>query len=301
MGIISNVINSALETIGSGMMSLGEWMLEAGYGVWQGCGKITISYVQKDPSAQTNAWKIVTGNIYTLSLSIAASLAVLFFVMGWLRESIDIRNNFSLENMFRFFVRYALTASLLVNSLALATGIAQCTTAVVKTISADIDADEADDIFGDLRDALEDDDADGGKWLAMGFGAMIGGLIGGLTIIVCAVGIVLAVLSRLFKLLLCIPFAPVAFAGFAGGHEFAQSGMAWLRAYLGYALEAVVIVLALSISFGMFQDASLFNYSGDPDFVMLILQICEFCIPMIAACACVKGADTVVRRCLGLG
>ena len=32
-----------------------------------------------------------------------------------------------------------------------------------------------------------------------------------------------------------------------------------------------------------------------------ILTIVEYCLPMITACACVKGAEATVRRCLGLG
>ena len=133
-------------------------------------------------------------------------------------------------------------------------------------------------------------------------GALIGGLIGGMVIIVCGVSIVLAVLSRLFKLLLCIPFAPVAFAGFAGGGEFSQSGIAWIRTFIGYALEAVVIALAITISFGLFKDASLFSTgSKDTGVVAMVLMICEYCMPMITASACVKGAEITVRRCLGLG
>lgn len=303
MGLISGAIDSALESIGSGMMDTGEWMLQGGYGMWKSCSEVTMEYVKKSPMAETNAWAIVTGNIYSLSLGIAASLAVLFFVMGWLRESIDIRNNFTLENTFRFFVRFAITASLIVNSLALINGVASCATAVVNTMNVQMEESSAEGIFDDLRQAIEEDDsADGGTWLAIGFGSMIGGLPGGLVIIVCAVTLVLSVLSRLFKLLLCIPFAPVAFAGFAGGAEFSQSGIAWLRTFIGYALEAVVIALAISISFGLFQDASLFGTSGaEVNMVTLILQICEYCMPMITACACVKGAEMTVRRCLGLG
>lgn len=303
MGLISSAIDSALESVGRGMMDTGEWMLQGGYGMWKSCSTVTMEYIKKSPMSETNAWTIVTGPIYSLSLGIAASLAVLFFVMGWLRESIDIRNNFTLENTFRFFVRFAITASLIVNSLTLVNGITECATVVVGTMNVKLQDVEADDLFADLRAAIEEDEsADGGTWLAIGFGSMIGGLLGGLVIIVCAVSLVLSVLSRLFKLLLCIPFAPVAFAGFAGGAEFSQTGIAWLRSFIGYALEAVVIALAISISFGLFQDANLFGTAGTKvNMVTLIQQICEYCMPMITACACVKGAEMTVRRCLGLG
>ena len=303
MGLISGAIDSALQSVGNGMINTGEWMLKGGYGMWKSCSEMTMEYVKKSPMSETHAWAIVTGPIYSLSMGVAASLAVLFFVMGWLRESVDIRNNFTLENTFRFFVRFAITTSLIVNGLSLMNGILQCTTVVVRTIDLEMQDMEEAGIFQELREVIEaDETADGGTWLAVGFGSMIGGLLGGLVIIVCGVNLILSVLSRLFKLLLCIPFAPVAFSGFAGGAEFAQSGIAWLRTFIGYAMEAIVIALAISISFGLFLDADLFPQpGGGVTMVTLILQICEYCMPMITACACVKGAEMTIRRCLGLG
>ena len=102
MGLLSSAINSALEGMGRGLMNSGAWMLEGGYRMWQKCCGVTFDYVTISPMSQTNAWSIVTGSVYSISLAAAASLTVLFFVIGWLRESIDIRNNFQLENMFRF-------------------------------------------------------------------------------------------------------------------------------------------------------------------------------------------------------
>lgn len=76
-------------------------------------------------------------------------------------------------------------------------------------------------------------------------------------------------------------------------------GISWLKSFIGYGLEAVVIALAISISFGMFSDASLFSTDDATGVVRLILLTCDYCMPMLTAVACVKGADTVVRRCMG--
>ena len=138
MGLISGAIDSALQSVGNGMINTGGWMLKGGYGMWKSCGEMTMEYVKKSPMSETHAWAIVTGPIYSLSMGVAASLAVLFFVMGWLRESIDIRNNFTLENTFRFFVRFAITTSMIVNGLSLMNGILQCTTVVVRTIDLEM-------------------------------------------------------------------------------------------------------------------------------------------------------------------
>lgn len=302
MGLISNAVNGALESMGSGLMNGGGYILKGGYSVWQACGKTAAAYVATEPES-LGAWATVTGPVYTLSMAVAASLAAVIFLIGWTRESIDIRNNFTFESAAKFFVRYFLAAGLIVNSLALISSVSQCATAVILA-AGEIDTwqEPPEDLFEEAKEQMEDGDAGGVDWLETGLIAFVGGLIGGLVIIVCAVQLVLAVLSRLFKMYLCIPFAPVAFSGFAGGREFSQMGISWLRTYIGYALEAVVILLAIQISMSLFADGGIFTpVEGEAYQIIMIRQICGYCVPMIAACASVRGAEMVVRRCLGLG
>ena len=306
MGVISSALNSALENLGRATMDVGNNGLLAGYNVWEKCCRITTDYLKVNPAAGGgNAWSIVTGGIFDISLGIAASLSILFFVLGWLNESIDVRNNFTLENMFRFFIRYIITATLVVNSLALVQGIVECSTALVATVDVNestMKGEAVEEVFADLTEKMEEEEATGTQWLGTGIISMIAGLFGGIVILVCGIQLILAVLSRLFKLYLCIPFGPVALSSFAGGHTISQTGVAWIRTLLAYALEAVVIALAIRISFGLFADG-IFMVSGEGISGALgaIMTIVEYCMPMITACACVKGAEATIRRCLGLG
>lgn len=306
MGVISSALNSALENLGRATMDVGNSGLMAGYNVWEKCCNITVNYLKASPgSGSGNAWGIVTGSLFSISMGIAASLSILFFVIGWLNESIDVRNNFSLENMFRFFVRYVITASLVVNCLAVVNGVVDTSTALVSIVNVStgsMSSGSVENVFEDLKDTMEKDDADGTEWLGTGLISMIAGLFGGIVILVCGVQLILAVLSRLFKLYLCIPFGPVALSSFAGGHTLSQTGISWLRTLFAYSLEAVVIALAIRISFGLFADGGVMTASENLSGALgAILTIVEYCLPMITACACVKGAEATVRRCLGLG
>ena len=306
MGVISSALNSALENLGRATMDVGNNGLLAGYHVWEKCCKITTDYLKVSPvTGGGNAWAIVTGNLFNISMGIAASLSILFFVIGWLNESIDVRNNFTLENMFRFFIRYIITATLIVNSLALVRGTVDCSTALVSAVNvsaSSMQGESVENVFEDLKKTMEDDKATGTEWLGTGIISMIAGLFGGIVILVCGVQLILAVLSRLFKMYLCIPFGPVALSSFAGGHTISQTGISWIRTLLAYALEAVVIAIAIRISFGLFADGAVMSGSDTVSGALgAILTIVEHCLPMITACACVKGAEATIRRCLGLG
>lgn len=325
----------AIKAVASGMMKAGNSMMNVGTGFWDSAADIAVKYLRIDPKGM-GSFGTVSAVMTNVFMAIASSLVVLFFVMGWLRESIDIRNNFTLENMFRFFVRFAIASSLIVNSFWIVYGVTDLSVALVKTIDVDAGSMKSDSswssgliaetgkgmtkkekkaaqkkaeaasenygYFGTLYYAMDSsEETEAWDWFSNGLLCFLGGLIGGLTIMVCGVQLIVTVMQRLFKMLLCIPFAPVAFAGFAGGEKFSQSGVAWIKTFLGYALEASVMVLAISVSFGLFNDSAVFTPSGGTGAGGVILNICGMCLPMITACACVKGADTVVRRCLGLG
>ena len=61
-------------------------------------------------------------------------------------------------------------------------------------------------------------------------------------------------------------------------------------------------LLAITVSYGLFSGGGLFE-AGDGTWnaATMILQICGYCMPFACAAASVKGAELVVRRCLGLG
>ena len=103
MGLIDSAIFGAMEAVGSGMMDAGNFFLKGGYSVWGSFSKVAMRYVQQQPES-LGAWQVVTGSVYTLSTGIAASLSVLFFVLGWMRNSVEIRNNFSIDEVFKFCI-----------------------------------------------------------------------------------------------------------------------------------------------------------------------------------------------------
>ena len=173
----------------------------------------------------------------------------------------------------------------------------------IQITESDEKKDTVDLVFDNMEDSLKaTDDSEGAAWFSGGLIALIGGAVGMFTILISGVELAVTVIKRLFKVYMCVPFAPVALAGFAGGREFSQTGIAWLKTFTAYCLEAFVIALAIKLSYGLFSSAALNFTVRDSDItVQMLLAIFNLCMPMVATAACVKGADGVVRSCLGLG
>ena len=90
--------------------------------------------------------------------------------------------------------------------------------------------------------------------------------------------------------------------GFCRRAKISQTGIAWLKTFTAYCLEAFVIALAIKLSFGLFASAALnFTIDSADITVQMMLAIFNLSMPMVATAACVKGADGVVRSCMGLG
>ena len=297
---MSFLVDGILESMGNAMIDAGANCLKGGTFIWNGCNRISISYLKMNPQGLSGGWSMVTGSIYSHSLGIGGALTVMYFLMGWARDSIDVRSTFSFDGIFKLFIRLVLTTSLIANSMALVTGITECATAVVSTVGMELPEEQDSDVFDSFKSQLAEDKASGGTVLSSGLVGMVAGFFGAAIIIVCGVQILLTVFSRLFKMYLCIPFAPAAFAGFAGGSSFNQTGIAWLRTFIGYALEAVVIALAIAISYGLTKDAAAFNTTGEASVIGIMLTVCGYCVPMLACSSSAKLADNTVRRCLGL-
>ena len=131
------IMYDAFKAMGGGMMKAGNSMLKMAVSFWGMCCEAGVKYLKVNPKG-TNAYTTVSGTIFSVFLAIAASLIVFFFLLGWLNETIDINKSFTLENMFRFFVRFAIASSLVANSFWLVYGITDCSVALVNAVNVDV-------------------------------------------------------------------------------------------------------------------------------------------------------------------
>ena len=165
------------------------------------------------------------------------------------------------------------------NSLSLVRGINNASLALAHTIQiteSDEKKQTVDQVFDSMENSLkETGESEGSSWFSAGLIALIGGVVGMFTILVSGVELAITVIKRLFKVYMCVPFAPVALAGFAGGREFSQTGIAWLKTFTAYCLEAFVIALAIKLSFGLFASAAL-NFTIDSADITVQMMLAIF-------------------------
>ena len=77
------------------------------------------------------------------------------FVIGWCRESIDIRTDFTLENMFRFFIRFILTSQAIVYGLNLIRDFMELIAVLTAGIATPMVEVSSDGVFTGVMDNLD--------------------------------------------------------------------------------------------------------------------------------------------------
>ena len=159
----------------------------------------------------------------------------------------------------------------------------------------------AGQVGGDVKDGTGYVDSATGvkatEWVMTGIVCVIGGLIGAVSIIVSSYEILSAIISRLFRLLMCLPFGPVSFASLAAGSSNNERAMSWVRTFITCCMEAVLISLAIKISIGMFGRIRLEPMDTSPMMAAMV-DIVNLCIPLTAAAGCIKGSEHIVQKLL---
>lgn len=135
------------------------------------------------------------------------------------------------------------------------------------------------------------------EWVMTGIVCVIGGLIGAVTIIVSSYEILSAIISRLFRLFMCLPFGPVSFASLASGSRNNERAMSWVRTFITCCGEALLISLAIKVCIGMFGRIQLNPMDKSPMMAAMV-DIVNLCIPLTAAAGCIKGSEHIVQKLL---
>lgn len=257
----------------------------AGY-LWNTLMESAGDILLKNPSKGDYAgiWSEL-GNIYTVLNVIATSLVVLFFLYGFLRDSVDIHSELTFDRTIKMFIRLILTA----NAVSFAfswmpdffTWAKNITEVILGTKTFGFSFDGAE-IYDQIADA---------DW-----GAMVAFLTSFLFFLfaaVCGFIVILTVLKRVVNIYLIAPFCAIALSTLAAGGQTSQVGYSYIRTFLGYVFSACLIAVVIVIS-GSFIDTFAITSQN------AIVKLVECCVKMGAIATAVKGADSVMQKAFNL-
>lgn len=268
-------------------------LLEIVFAFWNNQTDLVFSLLGQSPANFKGGepWQIIM-NLQPLFVAIGSSLVVLFFVIGFCAESVDIREEMRFGIILKMFMRIGIAQWLVVNSITILKAFFTSIGNMVKLLGKHggtklkIDPTQAE-VIKNL-----------GFWEGLLF--LILALILSVAIIVFGFMLVYTVYFRFLKMLIIVPLGPLAYATLAGNRTVSHSSVSYSKYFLSVLLEAVTMALAIILC-SAFINAGLPEFTGDyADWTKTLIYLCEMTFTVALTVGSVKGAQNLTSRALGL-
>ncbi len=163
-------------------------------------------------------------------------------------------------------------------------------------------------VSGDMESIIEDclelpDFEISGEWVGEFFstiGCSLLFLIGGIILVFIMVASCLSIISsafqRILKPLMVLPFAGIAIALGAGGHDISRSLVTYIKTFFGFCISGAVMVIAIKTGVSLCTTLVGFDLSSASNVYKCILMTVQMSITPIVISGLVKGSDAMIAR-----
>lgn len=269
-------------------------MLEIVFGFWNTQVSLVFELLGQSPVGFKGGgpWEIVE-QVEPLFVGVGSALVVLFFVIGFCAESVDIREEIRFEAILRMLIRLAMAQWMISYNLTVMKALfTSCGNLVAllgkknQTVELAIDPVQADVIR------------------ELGFGASIVFLILAvflsLVVIICGFFLLYNVYFRFLKIMVIVPFGAIAGSTLAGNRGISNTFVNFMKYFISVVFEAVTMALAILLC-NTFISSGLPAFTGDyADWAKTLIYLGEMTFTAALTVGTVKGAQNLTSRALGL-
>lgn len=268
-------------------------LLEAVFGFWNNQISLIFDLLGQSPDAFKGGgpWNVIAG-IEPIFVAVGSSLVVLFFVIGFCSESIDIREEMRFEVILRILIRLGLAEYMVANNVTIMKAFFTSIGNLVGLLSAGNTTELK--IAKEQAEVIEN----------LGFGEslimLILAALLSLIVIICGFFLLYTVYFRFLKLLIIVPVGSIAYSTMSGNRMVAHTAVTYNKYFLSVAFEAVTMALAIIVC-NAFINAGLPSFTGDySDWAKTLIYLCEMTFTIALTVGSVKGAQSLTSKALGL-
>lgn len=275
--IIDAIFAEFFEVLGGGLSYV------FGTGIWNTMVNLISTTAGTTPeNFSSTAWDYVVYVVMDGSLSVAASILNIMYLIGIMRQAVKLRENYTAEMMVDALLKVVIANYGLLNGLELMK--------LFFGISSSL-ASYFIGARGGIHFDQQTHDASSTLFFFV-FGIIYLGVS-----LVCSAMIFLAVYSRYMMLYFLVGVAPFAWITLPGGSGVSNTFFSWLKTFIAKSLEIVAMSIFMGIGAAMCNKIDFGTIQGIGEGAMQSIQ--NMCT-MILLAASVKGVDVTMRRVFGL-
>ena len=268
-------------------------LLETVFGFWNNQISLIFDLLGQSPDAFKGGgpWNVIAG-IEPIFVAVGSSLVVLFFVIGFCSESVDIREEMRFEVILRILIRLGLAEYMVANNVTIMKAVFTSVGNLVGLLGAG------------NRTELKIAEEQAEVIKNLGFGEslimLILAALLSLVVIICGFFLLYTVYFRFLKLLVIVPIGSIAYSTMSGNRVVAHTAVIYSKYFLSVAFEAVTMALAIIVC-NAFINAGLPSFTGDySDWAKTLIYLCEMTFTIALTVGSVKGAQNLTSKALGL-
>lgn len=268
-------------------------LLEIVFGFWNNQVSLVFAMLGQSPVHFKGGgpWGVIEA-VNPIFVAVGSSLVVLFFVIGFCSESVDIREEMRFEVIFRMLIKLVLAEWFVVNGVTIMKAFFATVGNLVNTLTAGSNTLLA---INDTQ-AVIIRNLDFGEGLVM----LILSVLLSVIILICGFFMVYNVYFRFLKLLVIVPIGSIALATMGGNREVSHTAVTYCKYFLSVCFEAVTMALAIVVC-NAFINAGLPAFTGSyEDWTQTLIYLCEMTFTVALTTGSVKGAQNLTSRALGL-
>ncbi len=268
-------------------------LLEIVFGFWNNQISLVFAMLGQSPVDFKGGgpWAVIEA-INPIFVAVGSSLVVLFFVIGFCSESVDVKEEMRFEVILRMLIKLALAEWFVANNVTIMKAFFSTIGNLVNALTPGttttlvIDSTQADIIKG------------------LGFGEslimLILAALLSIIIIICGFFMIYNVYFRFLKLLVIVPMGSIAFSTMGGNRTVSHTVVAYCKYFLSVCFEAVTMALAIIVC-NAFINAGLPAFTGSyADWAKTLIYLCEMTFTIALTVGSVKGAQSLTSKAFGL-
>ena len=273
-------------------------LIETSFNVWNTFNGQTWELLEKTPQnfSGGEVWdrmQNIAGTSESIFVGVGIALVTLFFISGFVKNSINIKEKFHLDQMMRSFIRLGIAVFLVSNNFKIMGAFFDMASGLVKALNGgNIRKLELSPEIAHTIDKM---------WFWECIPVIILAIIALVVTIALSLTLVITVYMRFMKIFIALPLGTLAFSTFAGDREIAHSSTSYFKYVIGLALEAVAIGLGLVASTAIVNSGAL-DFSGlAGNSIGVVVGFLIQMIFMLATTVSVaKGASEIDHRTIGV-
>lgn len=268
-------------------------LLEMVFGFWNNQISLVFALLGQSPVSFKSGgpWGVIQ-NLEPIFVGVGSSLVVLFFVIGFCSESVDVKEDMRFEVILRMLMRIGIAEWLVANNVTIMKAFFTSAGNLVKLVGA-----------GEMAE-LTIDSGQAEIIKNLGFGSslvmLILASILSIVVIVCGFFLIYTVYFRFLKILILVPFGAIAFSTVSGNRMVSHTAVSYAKYFLSIVFEAVTMALAIVVCNALIS-AGLPSFTGEyADWTQTLIYLCEMTFTIALTVGTVKGAQNLTSRALGL-